>query len=211
MPWAHESFLHLLCHLCLVNRGIIYSICAPRIAPHSLLIILTAFPYNVANGYLNGRSLGPLAPAFLRSNLPADISAAVHDVTSHHQFLLGLGIFLIGMATNIIHDHYVFHLRRQSDGKLKKDGIDPSTLPAAKRYVIPRGLLFDYVSCPAYLGEIVEWLGWAIASNTSGGWCFAAYTFCNVFPRGVMAHRWYLETFGDAYPKNRRAVIPFVW
>lgn len=39
---------------------------------------------------------------------------------------------------------------------------------------------------------------------------FAFFTFCNIGPRGAQHHRWYLSKFED-YPKDRRAVIPYIW
>jgi uncharacterized protein YecA (UPF0149 family) len=38
---------------------------------------------------------------------------------------------------------------------------------------------------------------------------FAWFTAMNLVPRAFSNHRWYQEHFGD-YPKNRRAIIPFL-
>jgi 3-oxo-5-alpha-steroid 4-dehydrogenase 1 len=48
-----------------------------------------------------------------------------------------------------------------------------------------RDWLFEYISCPNYFGEIVEWLGFAIASGTFSGLVFAISTFSNLFPRAL--------------------------
>jgi steroid 5-alpha reductase family enzyme len=108
------------------------------------------------------------------------------------------------MYTNIRSDYTVFGLRNNRDKKAE-DSKDPK-----QRYSIPRGFLFDYVSCPAYLGEMIEWVGFAIASGSPAAWCFAFFTFSNLFPRALSTHKWYITTFGDSYPKERRAVIPFL-
>ena len=62
----------------------------------------------------------------------------------------------------------------------------------------------------ALLGEILEWLGFALAGRSLPGAAFAAFTFANLAPRGAAHHQWYLKRFED-YPRGRRAVIPFVW
>lgn len=62
-----------------------------------------------------------------------------------------------------------------------------------------------------YLGEILEWAGFALA--TGGALpvvSFAVFTICNIGPRAFHHHAWYLKTFGDKYPKHRKALIPFI-
>ncbi|TPX30176.1 hypothetical protein SmJEL517_g06200 [Synchytrium microbalum] len=182
-----------------IHRGIIYTYNAPRIAPHSLFVVISALVFNLANGYLNGRGIGPLS------------SYDANYLTSP-RFLIGASIFFIGMAINILSDYSVFAQRRLADAKKHKDGVkDISSLPPQEKYVIPRDGLFELVSCPAYFGEIVEWIGWAVAANCNAGWAFAFFTFANLAPRGVAAHKWYKDTFKKAYPKGRKAVLPFLW
>ena len=109
------------------------------------------------------------------------------------RFIVGIGLFALGMIINIKSDNILFSLRE-----------DGST-----GYKIPRGGLFDKVSCPNYLGEITEWLGFAIATWSLAGFTFAIWTFCNLAPRAFTHHRWYKEEFPD-YPTNRKALIPFL-
>ena len=60
-----------------------------------------------------------------------------------------------------------------------------------------------------YLGEIIEWTGWAIATWSPAGLAFALYTFANLAPRAITHHRWYRERFPD-YPRDRKALLPFL-
>ena len=94
----------------------------------------------------------------------------------------------------------------------------PRTMSAALRrlrstspegYVVPRGPLFRWLSCPNYFGEIVEWTGFALASWSPGGLLFALWTAANLVPRAIHHHRWYRAKFAD-YPRSRRAVMPFL-
>ncbi|MXZ72004.1 MAG: hypothetical protein F4Z04_10970 [Acidobacteria bacterium] len=71
------------------------------------------------------------------------------------------------------------------------------------------GGAFRYVSCPNYLGELLEWFGWALATWSLGGLAFFTYTAANLVPRALSHHRWYRERFAD-YPAGRKAVIPGV-
>ncbi len=109
------------------------------------------------------------------------------------RFIFGGVIFFFGMILNIKSDDILFSLR--DDG--------------STGYKIPRGGLFEKVSSPNYLGEIIEWIGFAIATWSLAGFTFAIWTFCNLAPRAFAHHRWYKEEFSD-YPEDRKALIPFV-
>jgi 3-oxo-5-alpha-steroid 4-dehydrogenase 1 len=81
--------------------------------------------------------------------------------------------------------------------------------PGERGYKIPKGGLYEWVSCPNYLGEMIEWTGWALATWSVAGLAFAVYTIANLAPRAVAHHRWYRMQFPE-YPPGRKAIIPFV-
>jgi len=81
--------------------------------------------------------------------------------------------------------------------------------PGETHYEIPHGFLYRWVSSPNYLGELIEWTGWAVATWSWAGGAFAFYTFANLLPRALQNHRWYHERFED-YPPERKALIPYV-
>lgn len=81
--------------------------------------------------------------------------------------------------------------------------------PGETGYKIPHGGLYRWVSSPNYLGEIIEWTGYAIATGSLAGLAFAVFTFANLAPRAWANHQWYRERFDD-YPPERRSLIPFV-
>eukprot|EP00043_Microstomoeca_roanoka_P013419 m.131481 g.131481 ORF g.131481 m.131481 type:complete len:142 (-) comp15745_c0_seq3:1788-2213(-) len=110
------------------------------------------------------------------------------------RFLIGALLFISGMAINMHSDYTLINLR--------KDG--------SSGYKIPQGGFFEYVSGANFFGEILEWTGYAIASWSFPAFAFAIFTFCNIAPRGYQHHKWYLSKF-ENYPKQRRAVIPFLW
>ncbi|KAI5567871.1 hypothetical protein BDE02_13G120300 [Populus trichocarpa] len=109
------------------------------------------------------------------------------------KFFGGLVVFLWGMRINMWADTALLVLKRESGG-----------------YKVPRGGWFELVTCPNYFGEIVEWLGWAVMTWSWAGFGFFLYTCSNLVPRACANHKWYLQKFGEDYPKNRKAVIPFV-
>jgi steroid 5-alpha reductase family enzyme len=172
----------LLWELHYVQRALVY----PFRARHSarglpLVVAALGLTFNLVNGAFQGAAL------FLAE--PARGAVWLRDP----RFLAGIALFLGGMAINWSADATLRRLRR----------------PGASDYAVPRGGLFEWVSCPNYLGEIVEWAGWAIATWSVAGLAFALWTAANLVPRALAHHRWYRERF-PGYPPRRRAIVPFL-
>ena len=139
-----------------------------------------AIIFNLFNGYLQGGWLYRVGPGYAAGWL--------HDP----RFIFGTTLFFAGMAINWHSDAVLRNLRK----------------PGEVEYKVPYGGLFRWVSCPNYFGELVEWIGWAVATWSLAGAAFAFWTAANLIPRAMSHHRWYAERFPD-YPKGRRALVPF--
>jgi protein-S-isoprenylcysteine O-methyltransferase Ste14 len=146
-----------------------------------VLIMLMAIVYNCANGYVNGYHLFVTTDVYSLRWL------------ADPRFVLGVTLFAAGFVVHVWSDGILRRLRATG----------------AARYGIPRGGLFRYVSCPNYLGEIVQWCGFALATWSLAGLSFAVFTVANLLPRALSYHRWYRETFPE-YPDDRRALIPAI-
>jgi protein-S-isoprenylcysteine O-methyltransferase Ste14 len=109
-------------------------------------------------------------------------------------FVVGLALFVAGFLLNLHSDAVLRSLRAPGEGG----------------YKVPHGGLHRFVASPNYFGEIVEWLGFAIAAQTLAGWAFFFFTCANLVPRARSHWQWYRKEFSD-YPAERRALIPFVW
>jgi len=149
--------------------------------PMPLSIAGSGFFFNLVNGYLQGRWLHTLGP--------------VRDAAwlTHPAFLAGAALFLVGFGINTHADAVLRNLRR----------------PGETGYKIPQGGLYALVSCPNYFGEMLEWFGWALATWSLGGLVFAVWTVANLAPRAFANHKWYRQKFPE-YPKERKALVPFV-
>lgn len=76
--------------------------------------------------------------------------------------------------------------------------IQASLRPAgSKEYVIPRGFLFDYITCANYTAEICAWLCFAMGTQTLAAFFFAAAGTCQMVPWAIQKH------------KRLRKVMPF--
>lgn len=143
-------------------------------------IVLTAIVFNTLNAYVNARQV---------SEMGSYPTAWLTDP----RFLAGVAVFVAGFLINQHADWVLMNLRK----------------PGETGYKVPKGGLYEYITCPNYFGEILEWTGFAIASWSLSGLAFALYTIANLGPRALSHHKWYREKFPD-YPASRRALIPFV-
>ena len=181
-PGPVELVFLVLWQIHYVNRSIIYPWRQRSTRRVSIVIIFFAIVYNVMNGYLNGRYLGVFSGGYELSWF------------WDPRFLIGVAVFASGLVINLHSDEILLRMRRDKPGE----------------YSIPRGGLYELVTCPNYLGEVLEWFGWAIATWSLPGLAFALWTAANLVPRARTNHVWYRRTFPD-YPEKRRALIPFIY
>ena len=106
--------------------------------------------------------------------------------------IIGFLLFVIGLFINISSDNKLINLRKIKRG-----------------YFVPGGGLFKYISCPNFFGEILEWFGFALMTFNIGSLSFFIWTCCNLIPRGLAHHSWYKNKFNE-YPKERKAILPFL-
>jgi len=172
--------LFLLWQVHYCHRAFVYPWSLKKGKKMPWLILLMAVVFNTGNGYLNAWSIASHADKYTGLWLTSP------------QFLVGVVVFFCGMALNKISDRQLAALSHSGAG-----------------YQIPRGFAYRWVSCPNYLGEIIQWIGWAIATWSLAGWIFAIWTMANLVPRALAHHRWYRETFKD-YPPKRRALVPLL-
>lgn len=129
----------LLCAFCAhyFNRTFIFPMMIRGGKPTPFSVFIMALCFCLTNGWVQARSL------------------TVHNTypdawLSDPRFIFGLALFACGMAINIHADHILINLRK----------------PGETGYKIPRGGAFELVSGANFLGECLEWTGFAIAC-----WC----------------------------------------
>lgn len=165
-----------------INRSVIFPL---RIKTNGkkmpVSIMFMALFFNLNNGFLIGYYLG-------------EFMVYPIEWLQSPQFIIGTLIFAVGMFINWQSDTILINLRK----------------PGETGYKIPQKGLFRYVSCPNLFGETVEWAGFAILTWSLPGFAFFVWTFANLVPRALSHHKWYKEKF-EEYPKERKAVFPFMW
>lgn len=164
-----------------VYRAFVYPFRRRRSGALPALVVVLGIVFNVANGWLNARWLSVLGPPY-----PVAWLGSV-------RFIGGVALFLAGLAIHHHSDQVLLELRERGDD----------------RYAIPQRGLHRLVASPNYLGEIVEWTGFAILTASPAAAVFAFWTAANLVPRAFAHLRWYRRTFPE-YPRRRRALLPFV-
>ena len=151
-----------------------------------LSIMMIGIIFNVINGIMQGGGL---------------FWFPIPDYTQGASYLLrwnaivGIIVFLFGMIVNCHSDYVIRHLRQPGD----------------TRHYLPKAGFYRYVTSANYFGELVEWIGFAIAAANPAAWVFALWTGANLIPRAHAIHRKYHEEFGDEAVGTRRRIIPLVY
>ncbi|VDK55639.1 unnamed protein product [Anisakis simplex] len=203
LAWLLQEVPSLIIPLCYVITAF-ESLSAPNFVIISLFIIHYAQRSLVYSFLIKGGKPTPVH-LFLGGLLFCTVNGYIQGVwqTRYVQYdtfwltkpitCIGISVFVLGALVNIQSDAILRNLRR----------------PGEKGYKIPKGGLFEYCSSANYFGELIEWIGYALAAQTLPSLTFAVFTFCNLAPRALYHHKWYLQKFED-YPKNRKAIIPFL-
>lgn len=190
-----------------LNRAVISPLRTPSRSKSHIVVLLAATIFNLLNGSVTGTWLGAGARTGSTTWSQAPLG-----------YWIGLGLFGLGLWGNIWHDEVLLNLRKNKLGEEEKK----------PRYSIPYGGLYRLVSFPNYLCEWFEWAGFSLAAgsiitplqedlslgNYAGVFLTPPVLFTLVevalmLPRALRGHEWYHEKFDD-YPKDRKAVVPFL-
>ena len=151
-----------------------------------LSIMMIGILFNVINGIMQGGGL-------FWFPIPAYAQGASYLL--RWNTIVGIIVFLFGMIVNWHSDYVIRHLRQPGD----------------TRHYLPQAGFYRYVTSANYFGELVEWIGFAIAAANPAAWVFALWTGANLIPRAHAIHRKYHEEFGDEAVGTRRRIIPLVY
>lgn len=154
-----------------------------------LAIVLMGVLFNSINAFMQGGWL-----FYLSKNAASYPYTAAWLFTP--QFIIGSLLFFVGFGINIHSDNVIRHLRKPGDN----------------RHYLPERGLYRYVTSANYLGEFVEWCGFAVLTWSCSGAVFALWTFANLAPRAHRINKRYKAEFPDLMAANpRKRLIPFVW
>ena len=150
-------------------------------------IIGMGMAFNLMNSLLLGSSI------FL---FPSQEYAHAAEYALRPATWIGIALFVGGAWLHIKSDSIIRHLRKPGD----------------TRHYLPQGCMYRYVTSANYLGELVEWTGFAILTWSAAGAVFALWTFANLAPRARKINERYSQEFGDEFKRlNLKSIIPFIY
>lgn len=109
--------------------------------------------------------------------------------------LLGLLLWVVGVAGNFYHHWLLANLRAPGD----------------TAYKVPQGGLFRWVATPHYALELVGWWGFALLFHHVAAAIVAWTMSCYLFGRAHSTLLWYRERLGDQLPAGWKRIVPFVF
>jgi very-long-chain enoyl-CoA reductase len=136
-------------------------------------------------------------PRILGAWIAWSVAAATHRAPSFPGQIAGSALFVLAEAGNARAHWMLRNLRRVGTNER----------------AIPRGFLFEWVSCPHYSCEILSWLGFNLVTQTIAG---ALFMLVGAGILGVWAHTRHVaykkeftgEAGSELYPARRRALVP---
>ena len=148
-------------------------------------IVLMGMVFNTLNALMQGGRIFYVSPA------------GYYDGWFARPYIwVGGALFIAGMVINLRSDRIIRHLRRPGD----------------TRHYIPYGGMFRYVSSANYFGELLEWIGFAVASWSWAGAVFVVWTFANLAPRSASLYKRYEQEFGEEFTSlHRKRILPFIY
>lgn len=180
-----EFIFFLLFELHYFQRSFVFPLLMKGNSQMPISILAMGVLFNSINGFLLGESLFHL------------VSDTFYTAAWFGQPLsvAGLFLFFIGMAVNLHSDHVIRNLRPIGD----------------TRHYLPQKGMYRFVTSGNYFGELVEWTGFALLTQSTAAWIFVIWTFANLAPRAYSIRKRYIQEFGAEAVGNRKCLIPFIF
>lgn len=110
-------------------------------------------------------------------------------------FYAGLSVYIVGELGNAYHHNLLADLRKSPD--------------SGKKYVAPRGGLFEHVATPHYMFELVAWLGIAITAQQLNAFLVVLTMTSYLAGRAKVTNEWNMKNI-IGY-KQRKNIFPGIF
>ena len=76
--------------------------------------------------------------------------------------------------------------------------------------ILPGVYGFQFVSCANYLWEFLAWVSFSLFVGTINFWVFSLCGFYVMTKWALEKHSNFKNLFGEDYPRDRKAIIPYI-
>lgn len=119
----------------------------------------------------------------------------LYTETKSHAFVTAGAVVMVAMELGNLYSHIILM-------KLRPKG--------SRARGIPRGFLFEYVTCANYTFELAAWLMFCLFTQTLTAYVFLLVSGAQIAQWSLKKHLALKKEFGSEAPK-RKKLIPFVW
>ncbi|XP_075212268.1 polyprenal reductase [Lycorma delicatula] len=193
---SSTAVLVALCLLCLQTWRRLYETTFVSVFSDSQINI---FHYIVGFVHYGGAVLAVLAeaPGFTPLSFEYKVGFSLWDID--WVIALGTFIFLWAWYHQFLSALILANLRKNKTGAV-----------VTLKHGLPQGDLFEFVSSPHLLCEMLMYFGlWLILWGNSVWPYVFFWVLSNQMETALLSHWWYLSEFRD-YPKERKAFIPYL-
>jgi hypothetical protein len=175
----------------LVECVLVHSFSPRSISLHNLLLMWAYYIFMPVAIIID------LVLEFVKASL--NPNTAPLSISSIFSIGVGLELFLIASVLQYSSHKILASIRNQSTGASRY------------AYTVPKGGMFNFVSCPHYLAELLIYASFAIVSRgTIGSLLLLTFVSITMVSQGIKTHRWYLHIFSKEKLEGRKAIIPFL-
>jgi len=232
IKWNSPHTILALCFLVhYTNRAIINPLRTPSRSKSHIIVPLAAVAFNLVNGSLMGSYLSsPYARIFLSSPTKfyvgltlwafGFIGNIIHDEillnirrkanskgkgkaeAGEHYAIPQGGLYALVSYPNYLCEwiEWLGFAIAAAPFPFPLDGISTTSIISA----------FSYLLDPKFYTTIIKQPGYLFVPSLSPPWIFLISEILLMLPRAYRGHRWYKSRFGNSYPRQRKAVIPFI-
>lgn len=186
--FAPQSVFACLFLLHYFQRSFVFPLLMRGKSRMPVAIVAMGIVFNVLNGML-------LTTSFFSYPLAGGLYAEGTGYWMHSFPWIGLALFIAGMGINLHSDYVIRHLRKPGDTK----------------HYLPQKGFYHYVTSANYLGELIEWTGFALLTASPAAWVFVWWTAANLVPRADAIYQRYREEFGCEALKDKKRIIPYIY
>ncbi|RZF43220.1 hypothetical protein LSTR_LSTR009024 [Laodelphax striatellus] len=160
---------------------------------------MNVFHYLVGFIHYIGSILAILSEAPSLTPLSFEYKAALSIWDVDLFMVFGIMVFCWAWYHQFVSAKILANLRKNKNGSV-----------VTLKHGLPKGDLFEVVSSPSQLCEVLIYLALAVILRGNTAWPFVVvWVLSNQMETALLSHWWYQAEFKD-YPKERRAIVPLL-